>query len=163
MPQTEYKPRHSPEYAYHLILFWKFDTTQLTITTTNNISKMSKTQQAKGQRKIQLARTKKMTKKEERQAIRKTKLLFRRMTRLLCPALRLFFLRKLGRKSVACDAQKLLYQLRGYNRRQGSNSQLLRDGKSVTAVRKIIKYAIRGRNNVCHSNLPEIRPIQNHS
>jgi hypothetical protein len=118
---------------------------------------MPQTQQAKGQRKIQLARMRKMTKKEERQAIRKMKLLFRHMTRLLCPALRLFFLRKLGRNLAACDAQKLLYQLHDYNRRHVSNSQLLRDGKSVTAVRKVIKYAIKGRNNICHSNLPEIK------
>lgn len=116
---------------------------------------MSQTQQVNG--KIQLTGTRKMTKKDERQAIRKMKLLFRPMTRLLCPALRLFFCRKLGRKMGACDSQKLLNKLRDYNGRHGSNSQLLRDGKSVTAVRKIIKNAIKGRNNICHSNLPEIK------
>lgn len=116
---------------------------------------MSQTQQANG--KTQLAGTRKMTKKDERQAIRKMKLLFRPMTKLFCPALRLFFCCKLGRKLGACDTQKLLSKLRDYDRKHGSNSQLLRDGKSVTAVRKIIKYAIKGRNSVCHSNLPEIK------
>ncbi|EFX72752.1 hypothetical protein DAPPUDRAFT_110389 [Daphnia pulex] len=116
---------------------------------------MSQTQQANGM--TQLTGTRKMTKNDERQAIRKMKILFRPMTKLFCPALRLFFCRKLGRKLGACDTQKLLSKLQVYNRRHGLNSQLLRDGKSVTAVRKIIKYAIKGRNSICHSNLPEIK------
>jgi len=42
-----------------------------------------------------------------------------------------------------------------------SNRSLRRDGKSVLAVHKIILNAIKGRNKVCHSDLPEIKANSN--
>ncbi|EFX90173.1 hypothetical protein DAPPUDRAFT_310046 [Daphnia pulex] len=118
---------------------------------------MSKGRNAKWRKKQQLVKMKKMTKKDEVKAIRKMKLLFRPMIKILSPALRRFFLRKLGGNWNGYDAQKLLYKLKDYNRKNVSKRSLRRNGKSVAAVNKIILNAITGRNKVCHSELPEIQ------
>lgn len=118
---------------------------------------MSKTRQGKMRRKLQrLATLKKMTKKSEIKTIRIMKLMFRPLTNLLSPALRRFFPHKFGGK-IANDSQYLLYKLVDYNLKPLSSTRLFRNGNSVNAVDKIIRQAIRGRNVVCHSVLPEIK------
>jgi hypothetical protein len=100
----------------------------------------------------------KMTKKDEIKSIRMLKLLFRPMTKYLSPALKRFLSKQLGVRMVTSDdTQFLLYKLVDYNLQNVSNGSLQRNGKSICAVDKIIRHAIRGRNVVCHSVLPEVK------
>ncbi|EFX81882.1 hypothetical protein DAPPUDRAFT_241655 [Daphnia pulex] len=101
----------------------------------------------------------KMTRKDEIKSIRMLKLLFRPLTKYLSPALKRFLSKQLGVRMVTSDdTQYLLYKLVDYNLQNVSNGSLNGMEKAyVLAVDKIIRHAIRGRNVVCHSVLPEVK------